>query len=79
MTSSPHAARALPDNESDVTWHHVIVHGCSKGHMRARKWLFPGMEYDTGLPTWTAGVVTTCTGVTQGWASKRQCTNSGSH
>ena len=75
-----------PDNESDVTWHHVIVHVRSTVkntltlHGRACIWLCgPDPRRRPAGRQVYRGVVTTCTGVTEGWASKRQCANSGSH
>ena len=58
--------RVPPDRESDVTWHHVIVHGCegqkylhASAHMPITGAGWPHVE---GIST--DGVVTTCTGVT---------------
>ena len=62
----PHAHTRTADHESDVTWHHVIVHGC-----KGQKYLHAsahmpitgaGQPHVEGIST--DGVVTTCTGVT---------------
>ena len=60
--------RVPPDRESDVTWHHVIVHRCegqkylhvhASAHMPITGAGWPHVE---GIST--DGVVTKCTGVT---------------
>ena len=61
MMSSPRAARA--DDGSDVTWHHMIVHGCKgQKYLRVRVhkiMVIPGPipgagqpHVEIGLPTW---------------------------
>ena len=60
ISTSRTRTRVPPDRESNVTWHHVIVHGCKgQKYLRSQAQAGPHVE---GLST--DGVVTTCTGVT---------------
>ena len=43
--------RTQYDNESDVTWHHVIVHGCKGQYLHARTRAYSLVPRGGGLGT----------------------------
>ena len=73
----PHSTRTRvpPDRESDVTWHHVIVHGC-EGQKILRSQAQAGPMWNRWRGNYVYESYMSYLGV---GIQENQCANSGSH